>query len=166
MTASNKPIPNKGKDGKCTLCGARHRSERTFRYCKAKHEFQRKIKKLENASKNGTREEWIKDWDLIRGWYWPQLKDAIKERDGGKCVRCGSNGTETTYGEDWTWLRLDVHHIIPRSQGGSDHPKNLMTQCFDCHKETFENIDSRILAGLNLLLPMEDLNQRTLREGW
>jgi len=29
---------------------------------------------------------------------------------------------------------LEVHHIIPRSQNGNNHPANLVTLCIDCHK--------------------------------
>ena len=42
-------------------------------------------------------------------------------RDGYRCQHCGS-------GKD-----LQVHHIIPRSQGGSDRPGNLVTLCRRCH---------------------------------
>jgi 5-methylcytosine-specific restriction endonuclease McrA len=30
-------------------------------------------------------------------------------------------------------IRLEIHHITPRPYG-SDHPKNLMTLCKECHK--------------------------------
>lgn len=30
--------------------------------------------------------------------------------------------------------RLEVHHIIPRRLGGSEHPKNLITLCRKHHK--------------------------------
>ena len=30
---------------------------------------------------------------------------------------------------------LEVHHIIPVSDGGSDHPSNLVTLCKKCHIE-------------------------------
>lgn len=29
---------------------------------------------------------------------------------------------------------LELHHIIPVSQGGMDNPENLITLCRDCHK--------------------------------
>jgi len=159
----NKPISNKGEDGNCTICGVRHQSDKNFELCRITQEFKAKLREFEKnpiyANENGTKEKWVKDFNKIQSWYWDWLKDAIKKRDGYKCVECGSKGTDM-YG----WPRLDVHHIIPRYLGGSDHPKNLITLCFDCHKKTFENVNSRILSGLNLLFPMVDLNQRTLLE--
>ncbi len=32
-----------------------------------------------------------------------------------------------------SWFELEVHHIIPRSRGGTNHPKNLKTVCDQCH---------------------------------
>jgi len=34
-----------------------------------------------------------------------------------------------------TRLRLSDHHLKPRSEGGTDHPDNLVTVCHDCHDE-------------------------------
>lgn len=31
------------------------------------------------------------------------------------------------------WFELEVHHIIPRSKGGSHHPRNLKSVCDQCH---------------------------------
>jgi 5-methylcytosine-specific restriction endonuclease McrA len=28
---------------------------------------------------------------------------------------------------------LAAHHIIPRREGGADHPSNLVTLCASCH---------------------------------
>ena len=48
-------------------------------------------------------------------------RKAIYKRDGYRCSLCDS----TKY--------LQIHHCIPRGQGGSDHPHNLITLCSDCH---------------------------------
>ncbi|WP_254862266.1 HNH endonuclease [Halovivax gelatinilyticus] len=48
-------------------------------------------------------------------------RDEVLERDDNTCVSCGS--------ED----ELQVHHIIPRSQGGKNETANLATLCADCH---------------------------------
>jgi 5-methylcytosine-specific restriction endonuclease McrA len=34
---------------------------------------------------------------------------------------------------------LEIHHITPRPYG-SDHPKNLMTLCKECHKGVHEKL--------------------------
>jgi 5-methylcytosine-specific restriction endonuclease McrA len=65
-----------------------------------------------------------KNWDNLRWW--------IKRRDNLKCVECGSQ------------KNLHVHHIIPLSRGGSNHPSNLQTLCEDCHTEKHPHmIDAR-----------------------
>lgn len=48
-------------------------------------------------------------------------RKAVYRRDGWRCALCDS----TKY--------LQIHHIIKRSQGGSNHPHNLITLCSDCH---------------------------------
>ena len=48
-------------------------------------------------------------------------RKAIYRRDGYRCALCDS----TKY--------IQIHHIIPRSCGGTDHPHNLITLCADCH---------------------------------
>lgn len=50
-----------------------------------------------------------------------KLQDEVLERDGNACVSCGR-------GED-----PQVHHIIPRDQGGENAKDNLATLCADCH---------------------------------
>jgi len=50
-----------------------------------------------------------------------KLRDEVLERDGNACVSCGSEDS------------LQVHHIIPRNQGGENVKDNLATLCVDCH---------------------------------
>ena len=49
------------------------------------------------------------------------LRLQILERDGWRCQVCGDR------------QQLDIHHIIPRSRGGSDSQDNLITLCRTCH---------------------------------
>ncbi len=49
------------------------------------------------------------------------LKDRVLERDGWKCQCCGSR------------MNLQIHHLVRRSQLGSDEANNLMTLCACCH---------------------------------
>jgi 5-methylcytosine-specific restriction endonuclease McrA len=30
-------------------------------------------------------------------------------------------------------VAVNLHHVIPKSHGGSDHPDNLVPMCFACH---------------------------------
>lgn len=53
----------------------------------------------------------------------PKLRRFILHRDGGICT---IEGCQSRY-------RLQPHHIIPRSQGGSHDPSNLTTLCWYHH---------------------------------
>ncbi len=48
-------------------------------------------------------------------------RKAVYRRDGWRCALC-----DDTAG-------LQVHHLIPRSRGGSDSKMNLVTLCWRCH---------------------------------
>lgn len=50
-----------------------------------------------------------------------KVKDIVYERDGGRCVICGS------------YLGQPNAHVIPRSLGGMGVPKNIVTLCPVCH---------------------------------
>jgi len=51
----------------------------------------------------------------------PEVKERVRERDGGACVYCGMTGDP-------------VAHYIPRSQGGRGVEENILTLCPDCHR--------------------------------
>lgn len=59
--------------------------------------------------------------------YTKNFKSACKMRDQHRCRVYGSEE------------RLQVHHLIPRSQSGSDKLSNLMTLCRDCHNSHHAN---------------------------
>lgn len=60
-------------------------------------------------------------------------KAYIRYRDGHKCQnpKCPNKNQKN--------IRLEVHHKIPRSEGGSDKPDNLITLCEHCHKGIHNN---------------------------
>jgi hypothetical protein len=49
----------------------------------------------------------------------------IMKRDEFSCKLCGASGAG---------VRLEVDHIIPFSQGGTDRLDNLQTLCFECNR--------------------------------
>jgi len=51
-------------------------------------------------------------------------KAYVLSRDNYTCQHCGGKSKET---------RLEVHHIVFRSQNGSDEESNLLTLCKACH---------------------------------
>ena len=58
---------------------------------------------------------------------WENLKAYAKWRDGYKCRACGKSKHKDG-------VRLEVHHIRRKSDGGTDTPDNVVTLCDDCHK--------------------------------
>ena len=74
----------------------------------------------------------LKD-DLIKGeayqhgeqYGFENVKEYIRFRDGFKCRRCHCKGGPN--------VRLEIHHIIWRCDGGTDRPNNLVTLCHECH---------------------------------
>lgn len=69
--------------------------------------------------------EKVKHWGYQKGfdYGWSSHREAIINRDNYTCQICGKKNT-----------RLEVHHIIFRSQGGTDDENNLITLCADCHR--------------------------------
>jgi len=65
-----------------------------------------------------------------RTWSW--MRQLCLIRDGYTCRSCAEASKE-------------VHHIIPRSQGGTNHLQNVITLCERCHPETFK----QGYAGIN-----------------
>ena len=49
------------------------------------------------------------------------VKEYVRCRDGYKCRKCGNK------------THLEVHHIVQRKDGGTNHRDNLVTLCHDCH---------------------------------
>ena len=61
------------------------------------------------------------------GWIRPMKRLAIYIRDGERCVYCGripGEGPQTD---------LTLDHIVPRRDGGTNDPRNLLTACRMCN---------------------------------
>jgi len=56
---------------------------------------------------------------------WPQISEAVKERDRHRCQMCGA-------GKD-SGLQLHAHHLVRLSVGGTSDLHNLVTLCENCH---------------------------------
>jgi 5-methylcytosine-specific restriction endonuclease McrA len=51
------------------------------------------------------------------------VKEAVWERDGGRCIICGSYNASPN------------SHYIKRSQGGLGVEENITTMCLRCHED-------------------------------
>ncbi len=57
---------------------------------------------------------------------WIRLRKDILSRDGRQCVNCSAQ------------TNLEVHHVVPLHQGGTNRPTNLVTVCQSCHAGSHE----------------------------
>jgi ATP-dependent DNA helicase RecQ len=63
------------------------------------------------------------------------MRETVLSRDKYKCVECGIPCTSA---------EADVHHLLPRSAGGSDEPSNLVTLCDGCHAAYHPKLAGRL----------------------
>ena len=70
-------------------------------------------------------DEKIRKWGYQQGFNYgySSRQKAVLHRDNYTCQCCGKRN-----------CRLEVHHIVFRSNGGTDDEENLITLCEDCHK--------------------------------
>ena len=61
------------------------------------------------------------------------LAKEIGRKRGWKCEKCGR---EWKHG----WL-LEVHHVLPKSLGGTDNEDNAMILCLGCHYNAHKDIE-------------------------
>ncbi|WP_018676404.1 HNH endonuclease [Riemerella columbina] len=57
-----------------------------------------------------------------------KVKDAVWNRDGGRCVECGSSE------------KIEFDHIIPFSKGGSNTYRNIQLLCESCNRKKSNKI--------------------------
>lgn len=62
---------------------------------------------------------------------WEITRRQVLQRDNFRCVSC----SEELASED-----ADVHHLLPRSMGGTDEMSNLVTLCDGCHASHHPNL--------------------------
>jgi 5-methylcytosine-specific restriction endonuclease McrA len=72
---------------------------------------------------------------------WQAIQSQVRSRAGWRCQACGRRG------------RLDVHHVIKRSRGGSDFDLDrLIALCRACHDQT----GAPLAAGRLIVTPLGD----------
>ena len=60
---------------------------------------------------------------------WAERRREVLRRDDYMCRNCERH-------EEMRGVSLEVHHIVPRSRGGSHEKYNLITLCGHCHDRT------------------------------
>lgn len=63
----------------------------------------------------------------------PTVRRRVLDRDGHRCTAPGCSNSQF----------LDIHHLVPRSRGGSNTPENLKTLCSRCHHYTHSRTPAR-----------------------
>ena len=82
-----------------------------------------------------------------------RVKDAVYERDGGRCIWCGSAEG------------LPEGHFISRAQGGLGIEENVMTLCRSCHRrydQTADRKDMRVFFQRDLQCKYQDWDEERL----
>lgn len=92
---------------------------------------------------------------------WQRISQAVLIRDDYTCRLCGKSDIVSTARDSFhVHLSVEVHHIIPRSSGGSGNFENLITLCEECHHKTFGNGYSGI--PINRDPPLESFAKKRL----
>ena len=69
----------------------------------------------------------------------PALRREVLARDRHRCRVKGCGRAHF----------LEVHHLVPRSEGGENRPENLVTLCASCHRLLHERgLASGALKGI------------------
>ncbi|MGV8125258.1 MAG: HNH endonuclease [Candidatus Xenobiia bacterium LiM19] len=80
----------------------------------------------------------LQEWLIIERLHFKVTRNyAILKRDRFRCQVPGCNCRRN----------LHIHHIIPRSHGGSDEPENLIVLCSRCHLRLLHDLHTLKIEG-------------------
>ncbi|MFX0063593.1 MAG: RNA-guided endonuclease IscB, partial [Candidatus Hermodarchaeota archaeon] len=70
----------------------------------------------------------VNHWLYQKGemYGYENIKSYVRARDNYTCQLCKGKSQEA---------RLECHHLVPRTEGGTDLPENLIVLCKDCHDQ-------------------------------
>ena len=88
-------------------------------------------------------------WAYQKGpnYGYANVKAMVRARDHYTCQCCGKKG-----------CGLEVHHIVYRSNGGSDDPDNLITLCENCHKKVHNGMKLSLRGKRSVLASASQMN--------
>ena len=104
--------------------GHNHRTKTAVQFCHVNIPWETKSDQIKKTPwvHAGTKDVWS-DTGNFRALFWSGMRDRIINRDKVcQFEYCTDN------------INLEVHHIIPRRLGGTDHPANLITLCHEHHR--------------------------------
>ena len=84
----------------------------------------------------------------------PRARHHVLRRDERRCALCGCSN----------WQPLQVHHIRPRSEDGSDRHTNLITLCKEDHDMVHRNMDRYRVSLSNTAIRREAAHTLSDRE--
>jgi len=150
---------------KCEFCGKAHvpgsLNENTCRewasFKKAYKEMKDELPGKRKFYVTGTKRPVYSDEcdEFLRRQLWNRVKITILRRDSFTCQDCGRTYKEIGRGKNRR-SGLEVHHIVPRTLGGTDHPGNLKTVCMSCHRKYTNETNGMIRMARS----EEKLNER------
>ena len=114
--------------------GHKHRTKTAVEWCHMATPWRKKEHLIITTPwrREGTTEEWS-DLGRFRAQFWGLIRSYILKRDG--CCQYEDCAEIDGYEKATRSIRtLEVHHIIPRRLGGTDHPANLIALCHDHHR--------------------------------
>lgn len=101
-------------------------------------------------------------WGYQKGinYGFENTKAMVLNRDNYTCQHCKGKKKNT---------KLEVHHIIFRSQGGSDEESNLITLCHDCHEDLHHgkiklNLKGKLKGTLKHATQMNSIRKQLFKE--
>lgn len=92
-----------------------------------------------------------------------QLRREILERNGYTCRRCGAGPEDPDPTNPGRRMRLNVDHIIPISQGGTNDKENLLVLCSCCNQGK-ANIRGTSEDAINLIARLRKTSKSVRRE--
>lgn len=79
------------------------------------------------------------------------VRAQVLERDEESCRNCGVSVTPNKE----EGISFALHHLIPFSAGGPDHPDNLITLCTDCHRDAHARMNSIVEERPDLVAELQ-----------
>lgn len=103
----------------------------------------------------------IKHWGYQKGinYGFENTKAMVLNRDNYTCQYCKGKHKDS---------KLEVHHILFRSQGGSDEESNLITLCHTCHKDLHSGkinpkLSGKVKGNLKYATQMNSIRKQLFR---